>query len=269
MKANLIEAFGEEKTIHDWAKDERCIVTYNMLRQRLKRKENPELAMTTKPLKTVPGRDVKIGDKLHSLTIKEFKTVHEHGQNKTFVYCQCDCGEFTTTKLAGVLDGNTKSCGCLQVEVQRELAIERNYKHGKGNLDYRLYKEWCNMKARCCTSSATQFKDWGGRGITVCEEWKNDFEVFEKWALNNGYRDDLTIERVDVNGNYNADNCKWIPLAEQQLNRRDSVLITAWGETKNLVVWGRDPRCNIDYRMIRYRIDHGWSTEEAISKPPQ
>jgi hypothetical protein len=193
-----------------------------------------------------------------------------YGQNATYVVVDCDCGtKGLELPLRRILDNNTRSCGCLQSEIQSERAIERNYKHGKGNLEYRLYREWCAMKGRCYTASSTNFQHWGGKGVTVCNEWREDFEIFEKWALENGYTDKLTIERKDVNGHYEPSNCKWITLAEQQLNKTNSVLITAWGETKNLTTWGRDPRCKIDYRMIKWRIDNGWDAETAISKPPQ
>lgn len=260
-------AFGETKTIREWSEDIRCVVDYETLRGRLKRKENPESAITTPLMKTQAGKTIKIGDQLHRLTILEFKTVQRYGQNITLAKCECVCGIIITRKLANIISGTTKSCGCLQSEIQSELAKKRNFKHGKGSLETRLYRIWCGMRARCYKSYTVGYRNYGGRGIKVCAEW-HDYEAFEKWALQNGYDDNLTIEREDVNKDYCPENCKWITLAKQQSNKTNSVLVTAWNETKTLAEWGRDPRSAIDYRMIKYRIDNGWKTETAISTPP-
>ncbi len=268
MKPNLIAAFNELKTIKDWAKDERCKVPYITLKDRLKKGKDPEWALTEPFQKSVAGREVKVGDKLHRLTIDKLYLKEHYGQNSTFADCTCECGNTKSIKLAAIIDGNSTSCGCYKSEVKSKECSERNYKHGKGNLEYRLYKTWCNIKARCNINSFTGFENYGGRGITICKEWIKDFEVFEKWALANGYNDNLTIERKDVNGNYEPNNCKWVTIQDQQWNKRDSVFITAWGETKNLKMWGNDPRAKVDYRNIKYRIDHGWSPEEAVSKLP-
>ncbi len=142
---------------------------------------------------------------------------------------------------------------------------ERNYKHGKSNIDYPLYKTWCNIKARCYTSSSTQFKDYGGRGIKVCDKWREDFKIFESWALSNGYQEDLTIERINFNGNYEPCNCRWISIKEQQKNKRDNIIITAWNETKILSDWIMDNRCKTRQQTISLRIKRGWFPEKAIS----
>lgn len=127
--------------------------------------------------------------------------------------CLCDCGGETITSTYHLRSGSTKSCGCLTAE----RAHDRQYKHGgKGT---RLYNIWKNMRQRCTNPKNPDFKWYGARGIKVCEEW-NDFAVFREWALANGYREDLTIDRVNVDGDYRPENCRWTTWAEQARNRR-------------------------------------------------
>lgn len=128
--------------------------------------------------------------------------------------CLCDCGEETIVRLEYLRSGHTQSCGCHRVATSAML----NLRHGCARGE-RLYKTWAGMKQRCLNPNVKGFKYYGGRGIRVCEEWM-EFEPFRDWALANGYRDDLTIERVDVNGDYKPSNCTWIPKSDQSKNRR-------------------------------------------------
>lgn len=211
----------------------------------------------------------KIGDIFGRLEIKELFWKMEGNYNKTYAKCLCLCGKEYSTRLTTIVqNGDKASCGCYKSDIQRKRAIERNYKHGKGNLNNRLYSIWCGMKARCYIKSQISYKNYGARGIQVCEEWRYNYPAFEKWALDNGYNDYLTIDRLDSNKDYSPENCKWETVQNQQKNKRNSVFITAWGETKILADWGKDARCNVDYRVIKYRIDHGWSPENAISIKP-
>lgn len=128
--------------------------------------------------------------------------------------CICDCGN-TIVVSSGyhLTSGNTQSCGCLH----RELARTRQLQHGgKGT---RLYNIWKNVRQRCRNPKATDFKLYGGRGITICDEWE-DFGTFREWALQNGYTDELTLDRIDPNGNYCPANCRWATWAEQRHNQR-------------------------------------------------
>lgn len=126
--------------------------------------------------------------------------------------CHCDCGNLKEIVSNSLLSGVTKSCGCLQ----KERVIEAHFKHGDSiyKKQVRFYNIWLMMNQRCLNPNATGYKWYGGRGISICNEWKNSYRVFRDWAMANGYADNLTIDRIDNEGNYNPDNCQWITQSE-------------------------------------------------------
>ena len=126
----------------------------------------------------------------------------------------CSCGGSTVASTSDLNAGKRKSCGC----VKREKLIKRNTKHGQKGT--RLYAIWQGMIRRCHNENATDYKNYGARGISVCDEWRYNFRLFFEWATVSGYKDCLTIERIDNDGNYYDDNCTWIPKSEQSKNRR-------------------------------------------------
>lgn len=133
--------------------------------------------------------------------------------------CECECGNNVIVDGRDLRKGATKSCGCLLREKVSDRIIKMNTKHGDAHT--RLYHIWQNMKDRCYRAKNKHYKDYGGRGITVCNEWF-DYITFKKWSINNGYQSNLTIDRIDVNGNYEPSNCRWITIQEQQRNKRNS-----------------------------------------------
>lgn len=184
--------------------------------------------------------------------------------HRYFWKCKCLlCGNTAIVSSSNLKSLNSTSCGCLT----RKRASEANTKHGHAN--ERLYHVWQGMKDRCFNKNNLYFHNYGGRGITVCKEWL-DYSNFRKSIMSLGYNENLkrgiqTLERIDVNGNYEPKNCKLIPLSEQCLNKRNSVKISYKGEERTLVEWAR--LYHIRDCTLRGRIKRGWSIEEALEIP--
>ena len=152
-----------------------------------------------------------------------------------------------------------KSCGCLKHETKPKL--RHGYSHSP------LYAVWQNMRQRCTDPRAINYADYGGRGITVCAEWQT-FDGFLEWAKD-GYRLGVFIDRIDNDGGYSPDNCRWVTRTENNRNRRSTVRVTAFGETKLVIEWAEDPRCQVSYDVLLYRIRKGYDPERSITAPPR
>lgn len=177
--------------------------------------------------------------------------------------CKCDCGNYHIATTANLHRGSVKSCGCWYRDYIKAGGNNRTT-HGKSKT--RLYKAWTQMKQRCYNQHKDGYEDYGGRGITVCEEWRNSFEAFYKWSIANGYTDKLSIDRINVNGNYEPSNCRWATNKEQSNNRRSNIHIEYKGEVKTLKQWAEEK--GICEKTLKHRIESGWDIEKAMETPP-
>ena len=190
---------------------------------------------------------------IHDLTGQRFGRlvvigVDDRNTRKTYYYCQCDCGTVKSIRSDGLLSGAVQSCGCLHKEVATE-NVQQNHKHKMSRT--RPYEIWQGMKRRCYNPNDARYDRYGGRGITICDEWREDFSAFYSWALANGYADNLTIDRIDNNKGYSPDNCRWADAETQCRNRSSNIKITIGNATKTLTEW-----CEIfeiDYRVVQSR----------------
>lgn len=173
-------------------------------------------------------------------------------ERRTHWLCVCSCGERTIV-CQDRLGTKTKSCGCLRKEPYA-------YKHGdKGT---RLYGIWQGMKKRCYQVGSVNYHNYGGRGIVMCDEWRDDYRQFKAWALLNGYDEGLQIDRIDNNANYAPVNCRWVTRLQNNRNRRNTFMLTVHGEEMCLSAAAR--KYGISYNRLKARIYAGYTPEDAI-----
>ena len=189
------------------------------------------------------------GKRFGKLTVIERSKdkISPNGQIQPMWLCRCDCGNETIVKGRMLREGRSKSCGCFNIE----RTIERNTTHGKRGT--RLYRIWASIKTRYLNKNNRRYKDYGGRGIKVCDEWSGDFQAFYDWAMAHGYRDDLQIDRIDNDGNYCPENCRWATTVEQANNTRRNHVIEYDGQKKTLAEWSRER--GISYNALKQRIN--------------
>lgn len=170
--------------------------------------------------------------------------------------CKCDCGNETTPLTNCLLKGRVKSCGCLN----REEIGNRVRKHGQYKT--RLYKIWGNMIQRCSNPKNDSYHLYGEKGIYVCEGWK-DFATFRNWATENGYADNLSIDRIDNSKGYSPDNCRWATPQEQTDNRDCTINVSYNGKTQTIKRWAEET--GIAYKKLLWRINNGWTIEKTLT----
>jgi len=201
-----------------------------------------------------PRKDL-VGEVFSQLTVIEQAEdyVSTDGKHHAQWLCRCSCGKMCVASASNLRTGNTKSCG--------HIVKDHSVRHGGRHT--RLYSIWTNMKDRCYNPNTDTYNSYGRRGITVCEEWKNDFGVFRDWALENGYDDSLTIDRIDNDGNYCPENCRWVDAKTQANNRRSSVYVTVDGITRSLAAWADELGKSRSIFHARAKLYHT-SVEEQV-----
>lgn len=204
----------------------------------------------------MPARIDITGNRFGRLIVLEYAFT----KKKTAYWnCKCDCGRTCVVSTQCLRGGHTRSCGCFH----KDQLVERQRKYNV-TAPRVLYYRWCNMISRCENPSDSGYCNYGGRGIAVCDEW-HDYNVFATWALLNGFATGLSIDRINNDGNYSPDNCRWATRKEQENNKRSNRRVEMDGETKTLSQW-----CeiyNINNITVQSRLRYGWTIEDAIKRP--
>lgn len=193
------------------------------------------------------------GEKFGRLTAT--KRVGVNKNKKVLWECVCECGNKINVPTSNLTTGHTRSCGCINVD--------RLKTHGHSHT--RIWGIWQGMLRRCYDENCTNYQGYGGRGISVCNEWREDFSAFLRWANENGYMDTLTIDRTDVNGNYTPENCRWATMKEQCNNKRSNEYLIFKGEKHTVAEWANILGIATNTLWMRINV-HGWSVERALTE---
>jgi len=195
-----------------------------------------------------------VGEKHNRLTVlKQVKSVY----NKRRWECLCVCGNKTESTTGDLRGGHKKSCGCLLRETRSKNSTIHGY------CGTRLHGVWRGMRQRCNNPNNPGYKNYGGRGVKISPEWKT-MKKFGKWALENGYKEYLTIDRIDNDGDYSPENCRWATVKKQANNRRSNRWIEFEGETRTIYDWSK--KTGIGHKLLAYRIEAGWPMEDVFNK---
>lgn len=201
-----------------------------------------------------------LNQKFGKLTAKKF--VGKNKQYDALWLCDCDCGNEKIVSAGKLQSGHTQSCGCFQRERTKEAHTKHSLYYNSEGKRSKLYHVWGSMKERCFNKNSKSYPDYGGRGVTICDEWL-DYTNFHKWAIQNGYKEGLTIERDNNNLNYQPSNCRWIPKSDQSKNR-SSVRYLEWnGVTRSVTEWSE--LTGIPSNVINQRIRRSWDINKSLT----
>jgi len=203
---------------------------------------------------------VKIGQRFERLVVLGRTFTTEHKKCRRYVVCQCECSMVLVVQEQNLVRGHTRSCGCLHRDV-----FTRHGSYGNGHRT-RLYTIWQGMNSRCRSVRQGYYNRYGGRGIRVCDLW-SEFEPFRDWSLEHGYANHLTIDRIDNDGDYCPENCRWATHGQQNRNKSSNRLLSAFGETKCLAEWISDSRNCVSRKGLQMRLKNGMCLEQALTTP--
>ena len=198
------------------------------------------------------------GQKFNRLLVLE-RTCSKDKRGSAYWRCLCDCGNIIEARGTHLRSGGVQSCGCLVKDTAHNL----NLTHGDTNR--RLFKIWTQMRNRCNNPNNYHYFLYGGRGITVCDEWEQDYNSFKTWSLEHGYDETLTIDRINNNGNYCPENCRWVSYKEQGNNRRTNKCLSYNNETHTLTEWAAIT--GINFATLQSRIKMNWDVEKVLTTP--
>lgn len=192
--------------------------------------------------------NLKSGDKFNLLTVLHLDKIQSGHE---YYWFKCECGNVKSIRGHSVYSGGTKVCGCLRGKTETH-----------GGFYERLYGIWANMKDRCFNEKHKSFERYGGRGIVVCEDWKNDYSGFRDWSLNNGYKQGLSIDRINNDGNYEPNNCRWATRSQQQMNKSNTRYIDCDGGRISLREFAE--KHNINIGTVRQRYYKGIKYQDML-----
>ena len=196
------------------------------------------------------------GKKFNMLTVLNLSPTRH--QRAAMWECLCDCGEKTLVKGSKIISGHTKSCGCLNI------LSHTKHSHASSKGRTKVYRAWDGMKKRCYNPNSDSFYRYGGRGIEVCDRWKNSFENFLE-DMRERPSKDHSLDRIDNDGDYTPENCRWTDWKTQARNRRCNYLVTYNGVKKSLVEWCE--KFNINYSTAHSRLERGWDIPKIFTTP--
>ncbi len=199
--------------------------------------------------------ELQIGDRFGKLVILGEDPIRAKSNGGRKYICQCDCGEQKSVMSFHLIGGGSKSCGLCRRRMTSNCSTSSR----------RISSIYSGMICRCYNPNVTAYKNYGGRGIEICNEWREDFIIFHDWAIANGYEDHLSIDRIDVNGNYTAENCRWVNRKIQNRNKRDNVFLNIDGKQKTIAEWAEIT--GIRHHTIAARHRRGYTNKDLINPP--
>lgn len=201
------------------------------------------------------------GQKFNRWTAVRFIEVRNHNAYWLF---RCECGTEKIYKAAYIKTGVSKSCGCFHNEISSQSRKYKDVERDESNIPV-LYRRYYGIKQRCYNPNHDSYMRYGGRGIKMCDEWKDSFQAFNDWAYANGYEEGLTLDRIDVDGDYCPENCRWVDMRTQLNNTRKNVYIEYMGRKLTIPEWAHE--LNMKESLIRHRYDYGWTPERIFTTP--